>query len=164
MKHRLTKDQIADVCRCLLHQQRRVGVRDVMRQLHQQYGVKGRTERITAILKEEAGSALPFPLVPTEASDVAALSERVRVAEERAAQAELRAVRAEELERNHQDFWANRYAERVAQMERHYAELAGRPSTGVSADQYLKVCQLNAELTRRLELYQLERAGTADRS
>lgn len=161
MKRRLASDLIAGACRELLQRQRRVGVRDVTGHLFEQYGIKGKTERIAAILKEQEAAALPSPSGSKAAPEVEALLERARSAEERAGQAELRALRAEELERNHQDFWAARYAERVEELERRYAELA-RPTSGVSADQYLKVCQMNAELTRRLELYEWERAQGTD--
>jgi len=164
MKRGLTTDDIAGACQELLQRQRRVRVLDVTHHLLQTHGTKGKTERIAAILKEQkAAAALPSPSEAMVASGVAALLERVRIAEERAEQAELRAHRAEELERRHQDFWATRYAERVEELERRYAELA-RPTSGVSADQYLKVCQLNAELTRRLELYEWERAQGVNRS
>lgn len=163
MKENLTRARIVGVCRELLHRQRRVGVRDVMRHLQMQYGIKGRTQRVAAILKEEEHAALPSPALSVPEANVAALLERVRIAEERAAQAELRAVRAEELERKHQDFWAARYAQRAEELEHRYAELARRPTSGVSSDQYLKVCQLNAELTRRLELYEWEHSQQRDR-
>jgi hypothetical protein len=125
-----------------------------MAELHDRYGVKGRTERVAAVLRVEERSALPSSAEPSE---LEALRERVRKAEERAAQAEKRAARAEEMERSHQDFWAARYAEKAEELERRFARLSA-PASSVPADQYLKVCQLNAELTRRLELYELERA------
>src|SRR5690349_15458641 len=125
MGHRLTKEQIVGVCRELLRQRRRVGVRDVTEQLLRLYGRRGRTERVAAILREEERAALPSPSGSSAAkSDVEALREQVHIAEEQAAQAKVRAARAEEMERRHQDFWAARYAERVEELERRYAELA----------------------------------------
>jgi hypothetical protein len=155
MRQRVTTLQIQEVCRELLRGQRRVGVRDVMRLLDARFGARGRTERIVAILKtEEAQCVLPSSSGSSMGSDGDALREQVRAAEQRA-------LRAEELERTHQDFWAARYAEKAHELERRYAELS-RTAAGVPSEQYLKVCQLNAELRRRLERYELTFGSLAE--
>jgi len=58
----------------------------VMDHLLERYGSKGKTKRVSAILKEQEAAALPFPSGSTGAPDVEALLERVRIAEERAEQ------------------------------------------------------------------------------
>ena len=148
MHQRLTTEQIEAVCGELLRSQRWVGVRDVARLLRQRHGASGRTERIAAVLRREVQRcALPSPTTAmAEASDVTALREKLQLAENRA-------ERAEEMERRHQDFWAARYADKVQELEQRYAAQP-HPPPGVTADQYLKVCQLNSELAQRLAEYE----------
>jgi hypothetical protein len=147
MRRKLTNTQIEAACRALLERNRRVRVRDVARYLREQHRASGRTERIAAILRDTQ-KWFEAPPAPADAISVSVseLLKRVQVAEERA-------DRADERERKHQDFWANRYAEKVEELQHKYAAIE-RSASGVSAEQYLRVCQANAELTRRLAEYE----------
>ncbi len=146
MNRRLTPEQLESACRDLLMSRRRVTVRAVMAELRRRHGASGRTERVRQTLHRLDASQ---PLEPTRdpaASDTATLLERLQAAEARAA-------RSEELERHHQDFWAKRYAEKADELERRYAAvLRARPA--ITTDQYLRLHQRIADLTRRLSRYE----------
>ena len=143
MHRKLTREEVEAVCRRLLSERRRVTVRSVMAELRRCYRAAGRTERVSMILRQLAESAGP---TPPEGTELASLREQLRVAEERAA-------RAEELERQHQDFWANRYAEKVTELERRYAE-ALNTKQAIRSEQYLRIHQRAAELAQRLARYE----------
>ena len=150
MREGLSESSIEEACRTLLSQRRRVGVRDVMTYLRMQHGIAGRTERVAGILRREelrSSTVMPPPnpptLLPVELAD---LQEQLRLAE-------ARALRAEDLERRHQDFWAARYDEKVQEIEKRYADLLAR-NAAVTSDQYLRIHQVAADLARRLAQYE----------
>jgi hypothetical protein len=146
MPRGLTDHQIEQVTRELLSRQRRVTVREVMRALRARFGGCGRTERICQILKrlESEGEAV-WVSQSADSEQIKTLLERVRAAEARAAL-------SEERERQHQDLWAARYAEKVAQLDRQPSRATKTP--GVTHEQYLRVYQRAAELARRLAKYE----------
>lgn len=147
MPRGLSDAQIEHVARELLARRHRVTVRDVMQALRAQFGGCGRTERICRILKRlESQDRLSAGLAPIESREIETLQERVRAAEARAAL-------SEERERQHQDLWANRYAEKVAALEKEQLNVARR-AAGVTHEQYLRVHQRAAELARRLAKYE----------
>lgn len=145
VNRKLSPAQIEATCRHLLNQRGRVTVRAVMAELRRRHGACGRTERVSEIMGQlqidrgsQAGSDQP--------TDTAALLERLRAAE-------ARAERSEEIERRHQDFWAKRYADKADELERRYrAALDSRPS--ITINQYLRLQQRIAELSRRLAQYE----------
>jgi hypothetical protein len=146
MSRGLSDSQIEHISRELLVRQRRVSVRDVMLVLRTQFGSCGRTERICRILKRVEAESEPTRVAgAASTNEIEALRERVRLAEARAAL-------SEERERQHQDLWAARYAEKVAQLERQ--SRATKLDRGVTHDQYLRVYQRAAELARRLAKYE----------
>lgn len=145
MRRGLSIEQIEAVCRELLRDRRRVSVRTVMVELRRRHGASGRTERVSRLLKQVEEGALEFPIerVPEE-------MERMR---EQLRAAEVRAARAEEIERSHQDYWARRYAEKADEMERQLSAALKRRAP-ISADEYLALHRRLAELTRRLAQYE----------
>jgi hypothetical protein len=157
MPRLVTSAQIEEACSALLRVRHRVGVRDVMRRLRELHGASGRTERVAIVLKrlQEVRTALPLPATQEASPEVVAhLREQLRAAEERAA-------RAEELERRHQDFWAERYAEKLQELERRFEALA-RDAPTVTTDPYLRACQRVVELERRLAQYERGPVDPAD--
>jgi len=144
----LTQTQIELACRELLASRRRVGVRDVMHELQRRHGVSGRTQRVGAVLKDLQSA----PIGPVEASTMSLQSE-TRELQEQLKLAQQRALRAEELERRHQDYWAARYDERAQELELKYAESA-RSMSRVTSEQYLRLYQRAVELARRLARYE----------
>jgi hypothetical protein len=146
MPRGLSDRQIEQVTRELLSRQRRVTVREVMLTLRARFGGCGRTERICLVLKRiEAEADAVSAIRGADAQEIAALQERVRVAEARAAL-------SEERERQHQDLWAARYAEKIAQLDRQPSRTT--KAVGVTHEQYLRVYQRAAELARRLSKYE----------
>jgi hypothetical protein len=118
-----------------------------MQALRSQFGGCGRTERICRILKRlESQRQRPDASLAAGSRELETLRERVRAAEARAAL-------SEERERQHQDLWANRYAEKIAELERQQSRATSR-AAGVSHEQYLRVYQRAAELARRLAKYE----------
>jgi hypothetical protein len=146
MPRGLSDIQIERTTRQLLARQYRVTVRDVMRALRSEFGGCGRTERICRILRRLEAQREGLGTTRATNEELDALRERVRVAEARAAL-------SEERERQHQDLWANRYAEKVAELEKHTRRAANR-AAGVSHEQYLRVYQRATELARRLAKYE----------
>jgi hypothetical protein len=147
MSHGLTDPQIEQSIRELLTRQRRVTVREVMTMLRLRFGSSGRTERICQMLKRlESEGESARAAQTAEAQAFEALNERIRAAEARAAL-------SEERERHHQDLWAERYAEKVAQLDRQQVR-AAKAVSGVTPEQYLRVYQRAAELARRLAKYE----------
>jgi hypothetical protein len=147
MSRGLSDAQIERITRELLAQRHRVTVRDVMQALHMQFGGYGRTERVCRILRRlESQERLVAASDSLQSQEIEALHERVRAAEARAAL-------SEERERQHQDLWASRYAEKVAALERQQPRATQR-SAGVTHEQYLRVYQRAAELARRLARYE----------
>jgi hypothetical protein len=67
--------------------------------------------------------------------------------------AEGRAALSEERERQHQDLWASRYADKVLELERQQTRTTAR-AAGVTHEQYLRVYQRAADLARRLAKYE----------
>lgn len=144
MNRKLTAEQIEAACRDLLSRRRRVTVRAVMAELHRRHGFAGRTERVGQILRPL--QAAPISARDAKSADIATLRERLE-------NAEARAARSEEVERRHQEYWAKRYAEKADELERKYAPaLQARPT--ITADQYLRLQQRIADLTRRLSRYE----------
>jgi hypothetical protein len=151
MPRGLTAAQIEQTVRELLSQSRRVTVRDVRHALRIRFGGSGRTERLCRILRQQEAQSRLHRLDPAE-PDVAGLDDMAQL-RERVRMAEARAMLSEEREREHQDLWARRYAEKVAEYERQPARVP-RQSAGVPHDQYLRVYQRAAELARRLAKYE----------
>ena len=147
MPRGLTDAQIEQSIRELIARQRRVTVREVMSVLRVRFGASGRTERICQMLKrlEAEGESSRLALA-ADTQVFEALRERARAAEARAAM-------SEERERQHQDLWAERYAEKLAQFDRQQVR-AARTLSGVTHEQYLRVYQRAAELARRLARYE----------
>jgi hypothetical protein len=142
----LSTQQIELTLRELLQRSRRVTVRDAMQALRTRFGGCGRTERICRILKR-----LELQLeIPSAEKDVQGELQQLRL---RLSDAENRAALSEERERQHQDLWAARYAERLAELDQQQQRLNAR-SSGVPHDQYLRVYQRAAELARRLARYE----------
>jgi hypothetical protein len=159
MRRILTTVEIETTCVDLLETTREVGVRTVMNELRKRYGGCGRTARVSGILRATAerlhkdwqrASRGNGGQRDRDLEDMQGLVASLRYELKLMTQ---RAIKAEARERAHQDFWANRYAERVAELERRQEELAkSRP--GVTAEQYLRVYQRTAELWRRLAEYE----------
>ena len=132
----------AEIMDCLWKWGRSATVREVEVELQSIYGASGRRERVNNILhsvkvqwKAEASVA---------DSDITSLQRQLL-------DAQRRAERAEALERSHQDFWAARYAEKLASLESRVQPV--RP-TGVSSEQYLRLYRRAAELWNRLGQYE----------
>jgi hypothetical protein len=143
MHRKLTTDQVREVCEEMLLQTETPSVRTVMAELRQRYGACGRTERVASVLrslteKRELRSRV------SESSDLASLRQKLLDAEERAARAEYRELR-------HQDLWARRYQEKVAELQH---RVATSKSTGVSSEQYLRLYRRAVELAGRLARYE----------
>jgi hypothetical protein len=151
MPRGLSDTQIELVTRRLLGEQNRVTVRDVMRALRQRFAGCGRTERVCRILKQLEAQRKPPSTLPAQPEELEALRALLRAAQERAAL-------SEERERLHQDLWAARYAEKVAQLEQQppprAAPAALVTASGITHDQYLRVYQRAADLARRLAKYE----------
>jgi hypothetical protein len=143
MHRKLTSEQIRTTCQALLTQTRSPTVRDVMARLRTDYGASGRTERVTRILHTVLEQWRPQPTV-VEDPDTTFLRQQL-------SDARARAARAEELERRHQDFWAARYDERVAELEQ---RTTPPTPTGISPEQYLRLYRRAAELHNRLARYE----------
>ena len=141
MHRKLTTEQIRRVCDEMLSQSQGASVASVMTRLRERHGASGRTARVAGILSEVLRE---FRSRLDENSDVTVLRREL-------AEAERRAARAEELERRHQDFWAERYREKVEELQ---VALGARKPTGVSSEQYLRLYQRAAELARRLSRYE----------
>jgi hypothetical protein len=146
MRRGLTDTQIEFVARQLIATSYRVTVRDVMQALRARFGGSGRTERVCHILQRIESERPARVESPPGTEDVEQLRERVR-------RAEARAALSEERERQHQDLWARRYAEKVAELERQQLRASQR-SAGVPHDQYLRIHVRAAELARRLARYE----------
>lgn len=146
MPRGLTAGQIEQTVRELLSQSRRVTVRDVRRALRARFGGGGRTERLCEILRRQENQSSSTSRDPADADDVRQLRERVQIAE-------ARALLSEQREREHQDLWARRYADKVAEYERQPARVSHQ-AAGVPHEQYLRVHQRAAELARRLARYE----------
>jgi hypothetical protein len=146
MARGLSDHQIEITVTELLRHSRRVTVREAMQALRNRFGGSGRTERVCHVLKR-LESQLQI------SSDEVDRQQELETLRERARQAEARAALSEERERRHQDLWATRYAEKVAELE-HQQARAGSASTGISHEQYLRVYQRAAELARRLARYE----------
>ena len=145
MARGLSEEKIERVARELLLQSRWVTVRDVMVALRDKYGAGGRTERVCRILKRLEAVAEPVS-TPPSMQELETLRQRVQLAEARAAL-------SEERERQHQDLWAKRYADKVAELERQQAQATHRVAR-VTHEQYLRVHQRAVELARRLAKYE----------
>jgi hypothetical protein len=148
-KRLVPEAQIEEACRALFRTRRKVGVRDVARYLQELHGFKGRTERVAIVLKRVQEEQIALPSPPDQQPDQAALAPLLRQLRE----AERRAARAEELERRHQDFWADRYAEKLQELERRL-EARRHDAPTVTPEQYLRVSQRVVELERRLAQYE----------
>lgn len=143
MHRKLTADQIRDVCKGMLLRSNHPSVNSVVAELRQRYGASGRRERVAEILRGLIGQQEPRQYA-VESSDLASLRQQLFEAQQRAA-------RAEELERRHQDFWAARYQEKLAELQ---YRVVAPSSTGVSSEQYLRLYQRAAELASRLARYE----------
>ena len=102
MNQRLSEVRIRTTCRELLATQRHISGRRLRRELRTRYGAVGKTARVFQIWREEAAALAALPNSP----DLPEMLERLRAAEERAAEYLARAERAEYRETAHQDSWA----------------------------------------------------------
>ena len=143
MHQKLTVDQIRQTCREALAHVSRPTLRCVLARLREQYGASGRTSRVLQILRETADHHQKERLVP----NVTAEALRARLAD-----AEVRAARAEERERRHQDFWATRYQDKLIELETQ--QQRDRQARGVDSEQYMRLYQKFAEVSRRLAQYE----------
>jgi hypothetical protein len=112
------------------------------------YGAVGRRARVAAALLRIEGECPP-PGLPTAAEQAAAatLEEDLRAARERLAQAEEREIK-------HQDLWAARYAEKLAELEqRHRMHIALMAKE--ASERYLRVYQWGAQVAERLARYEV---------
>ena len=66
---------------------------------------------------------------------------------------EERALRAEEREMQHQDYWAARYAEKLEELERLHS-LQLNAATRSASERFLQVYRRNVELAERLSRYE----------
>lgn len=146
MNRRLSSAQIEQMCVSLLSAHRRVGVRQVMRQLLVHHGASGSTERVAAILRRLQTQVPPSPVAAQSEAQSQGLQEQLRQALERAA-------RAEEIERRHQDFWADQYARKWEELEQRYAA-SQREMAIKHAERCLLMSQRLAELEWRLAQYE----------
>jgi hypothetical protein len=142
----MSDTQIEQVTRQLLCEQHRVTVREVMQALRLRFGGCGRTERICRVLRQLEQERRASPPVPVDRAEFDRLREQLHTAQQRAAL-------SEERERLHQDLWASRYAEKVAQLEQQSMR-AAPAATGVTHDQYLRLYQRAVDLARRLAKYE----------
>jgi hypothetical protein len=147
MARGLTDHQIEITVSDLLRRSRRVTVREAMHALRDRFGGSGRTERVCQVLKRLESQLQ----ISADEVDVQRELEALRA---RVTQAEARAALSEERERRHQDLWATRYAEKVAELENQRTRPGPSSATGISHDQYLRVYQRAAELARRLARYE----------
>jgi hypothetical protein len=145
MSRGLSDSQIERAIRQLLARHHRVTVRDVMQALRSQFGGCGRTERICKIFKRLESQERPILS--------AGVDDQIQILHERLRAAEARAALSEERERQHQDLWASRYADKVAALERQQSRATAR-APGITHEQYLRVYQRAAELARRLAKYE----------
>jgi len=146
MNRQLSRTQIEVVCIELVSTRPEVSVRDVTRELKRRHGAAGRNERVAGILKG----------VKADASKVVIVSRPAVRADEwdtPIAKALERAERAEDRERRHQDFWADRYAQRCEELELHYRRQFDELNRQHS-ERYLGVCQRVVELERRIAGYE----------
>ncbi len=146
MARGLSDYQIEITVTDLLRRSRRVTVREVMQALRDRFGGSGRTERVCQVLKRLESQLQISPDEVDVQQELEALRARVQ-------QAEARASLSEERERRHQDLWATRYAEKVAELEQQQAR-PGPSAPGITHEQYLRVYQRAAELARRLARYE----------
>src|SRR6185437_14505854 len=108
------------------------------------YGSGGRTERVARVLRLLADGCGTAPS-PT--------AEELRTLLSRLQKAETRAAQAEALERAHQDYWATRYAEKVASLERQ-RQLGTETGPRITHQEYLELHRRIAKLSRRLARYE----------
>ena len=154
---RVSDDQIENACGALLAVSRVVTFRDVCVELRRRHGASGRAARVNQILGRMRISvqviSLPASASRTEprsddATAMAWLEERVRIAEQRA-------LCAEERDRRNQDFFANRYAQQRAQLAHERAMLYEPRAGGVSAEQYSRIYQRASYFRNRLATYEV---------
>jgi hypothetical protein len=141
----LSNSQIEGVCIELLTVSREVSVRDVERELKRRYAASGRRERVADILRRAKAEA-PAPAAATKPAVESAGPEII-------AEALARAARAEELERRHQDFWAERYAQKCEELEMRYRRIF-EDLKREHSERYLRVHQRVMELQVRLARYE----------
>lgn len=147
MHLRLTTDDIESACRELLRAHRRVTVRMVCRELRRRHNACGKSARVARILRDLADSVgLASHEGPAE-QEIARLRSELAQAIERAEKAEKRALLAEERERAHQDFWAERYVQKLDELERQRAALV-RAHERASTEEHLRLRQRIAWLER----------------
>ena len=144
MHRKITDHVLQALCQELLLSRRVVTVRELREELRARYGAAGRTDRIARFLR--AAAAQPLQPAAREAADV----EQLRRERD---QAIARAVRSEELERTHQDYWARRFEERRVELERQFAGKLRERARG-SGEQYLALYQRAADLEKRLAQYE----------
>src|ERR1700734_2215884 len=111
MPRGLADGQIEQIVRELLQRSHHVTVRDVRQALRARFGGAGRTERLCRFLRQQDDRSLHALHGSGNPDELEQLRERVRIAE-------ARAMLSEQREREHQDLWARRYAEKVAEYER----------------------------------------------
>ena len=154
MRRSLSDQTIQAVCRELLAGSRKVTTRQLAEELRHRYGHPGRQERIVRALREAMREPVPsLALPPSENDRVKELAELRKRLEAMERRAEL----AEERERRHQDFWANRFVERVAEIEATFERRQAaqqRARRTITSEEYLRLHQRIVELTRRLAEYE----------
>ena len=144
MRRKLTSEQIRTTCLAVLKRSRSATVREVLAELQSNYGASGRRERVNNILRSVVAQ---WKAEAPTAEDPDITSQRRQLLD-----AQRRAERAEALERSHQDFWAARYGEKLADLESRRMQPPG--TSGVSPEQYLRLYRRAAELWNRLARYE----------
>jgi hypothetical protein len=119
MNQRLSEVRIRSTCRELLATERQVSGRALRRALRARYGAVGQTARVFQIWREEAAAVSALQNSP----DIREMQQRMKAAEERAAEYLARAERAEYRETAHQDSWA-------LEIDRLRTQLRAQPSPG----------------------------------
>lgn len=138
----------------------------VRAELKRLYGASGGTDRVYRVL--EGPPPLP-PASPPQnkalaevertsqalAADLAAANRKIKQLQEELQQASAARDLANERSDGAQDYWARLYDQRKQEFEQMAARLREQAKPAVSPDQYLRVCQRAAELSKRLSQYEL---------
>lgn len=120
----------------------------VCEELLNRHQARGKSARVARILRA-ATAGIPAPCYAgTAQEEIARLRHALDQATERTGEAEGRARVAEERERAHQDYWAQRYLEKLDEFDRQQAALV-KVRERAATDQYLRLHQRIAELERQ---------------
>lgn len=148
MNQRLSEVRIRATCRELLATQRQVSGRALRRALRARYGAVGQTARVFQIWREEEAAVAAVQNSP----DLREMQQRMKAAEERAAEYLVRAERAEYRETAHQDSWA-------LEIDRLRTQLRAQPSPGAEVR---ALQEQVARLTVQLHAAQIALMNRAD--